>query len=517
MREGIKEKGFDMKVGVDAYNEEYVPTLGEPLDFSKIKVGAKVLDNPLTDINFYKKVNPKATRDEILKAIKEKNVTSMRELSKFFYDTNGIYARLCRYLAYIYRYDWYVLPMVYDQKVKKEKILEGFHKSLMYIDNFNAKKVFGEIALKVIYNGCYYGYQIPMNGKLALQELPVQYCRSRFSVGGIPVVELNMKYFDDTFADAAYRIKVLKVFPTEIQKGYILYKEGKLPGDYAGDAAGWFMLDYTKTVKFNVNGEDTPVLISVLPALIDLAEAKELDKKKMEQQLLKIIVQKMPMDKNGELIFDVDEARALHNNAVAMLGKAIGIDVLTTFADVESIDMTDRSATSQYDETSKVERAVFNEAGVSQQQFNTDGNLALEKSIANDEASVADLLYQFESFLNLMLNPFNGNPKKLIYKVSILPTTIYNYKELSKLYKEQMQVGFSKFLPQVALGQSQSAILASAYFENEVLNLNELFQPPASSATTPGKASGDEKANGRPPLPDDKKSDKTIKNKEAMG
>jgi len=29
----------------------------------------------------------------------------------------------------------------------------------------------------------------------------------------------------------------------------------------------------------------------------------------MQQQLLKIIIQKMPIDKNGDLVFDVDEAK----------------------------------------------------------------------------------------------------------------------------------------------------------------------------------------------------------------
>jgi len=29
----------------------------------------------------------------------------------------------------------------------------------------------------------------------------------------------------------------------------------------------------------------------------------------MQQQLLKIIIQKMPIDKNGDLVFDVDEAQ----------------------------------------------------------------------------------------------------------------------------------------------------------------------------------------------------------------
>lgn len=65
----------------------------------------------------------------------------------------------------------------------------------------------------------------------------------------------------------------------------------------------------------------------------------------------------------------------------------------------------------------------------------------------------------------------------------ILPTTIYNYKELSKMYKEQMQVGQSKMLGQIALGQCQSAILADAYFENEVLNLVNVLIPPLMSST----------------------------------
>lgn len=92
----------------------------------------------------------------------------------------------------------------------------------------------------------------------------------------------------------------------------------------------------------------------------------------------------MPIDKNGDLVFDVDEAQQLHNNAVSMLSKAIGIDVLTTFADVEVADMADNKTATTKDELEKVERAVFNEAGVSQMQFNTDGNIALEKSILND-------------------------------------------------------------------------------------------------------------------------------------
>ena len=36
----------------------------------------------------------------------------MRNISNFFYKTSGIYARLCRYMAYLYRYDWFITPYI---------------------------------------------------------------------------------------------------------------------------------------------------------------------------------------------------------------------------------------------------------------------------------------------------------------------------------------------------------------------------------------------------------------------
>jgi hypothetical protein len=153
------------------------------------------------------------------------------------------------------------------------------------------------------------------------------------------------------------------MFPRDFQKGYHAYVNGQLVPDFPGDASGWYLLDPESTIKFNINGEDYPPFISVIPHIIDLDAAQELDRKKMAQKLLKIIIQKMPLDKNGDLIFDVEEAQELHNNAVKMLGKAIGIDVLTTFADVEVADMADKNTATTIDELEKVERTVYNESG----------------------------------------------------------------------------------------------------------------------------------------------------------
>ena len=262
---------------------------------------------------------------------------------------------------------------------------------------------------------------------------------------------------------------------------------------------------------------------------MDLEDAQDLDKKKMEQQLIRLIIQEMPIDKNGDLVFDVDEARELHKNAVSMVGQAVGVDVLTTFADVHVEDLSDKGNESAADKLDKVERTLYNEAGVSQMQFNTSGNLALEKSILNDEATMLNLVLQFEEFSESLLKIFNKNPKRLKYQVQMLPTTIYNYKDLSKLYKEQTQIGFSKLLPQIALGESPSTVLATAIFENQIMKLDEIFIPPQMSSTISkaqqsGRANGQEDTNasageegGRPELPQDEKSDKTIANEESGG
>jgi len=114
----------------------------------------------------------------------------------------------------------------------------------------------------------------------------------------VPAIEFNMAFFDEKFTDVGYRMKVLKMFPEEFQKGYALYKSGKLGPDdeYLSwepefrRTYGWYLLDPACTVKFNINGSDLPIFINALPAILDLDAAQELDRKKQMQKLLKILV-----------------------------------------------------------------------------------------------------------------------------------------------------------------------------------------------------------------------------------
>lgn len=510
--------------------------------YGKIKIGTKFLEDAVLNLgSIQRETRGLINKAVIYRALADNDVEKLREISNYFYKTSGIYQRVCNYFATMYRYDWYVVPEIYDESVKEEKIVGDFHKVLNYLDNSYVKKVCADMALGVIKNGAYYGYVVPTSKGIIIQELPVNFCRSRYNVGNLPAVEFNMRFFDVMFPDTTYRMKVLNLFPDEFKKGYVAYKSGKLLPESPWDReCGWWLLDPQRTMKFSFGnggfgGADIPLFINAIPAILDLDAAQDLDRRKQMQKLLKIIIQKLPTDKNGDLIFDVDEARDIHNNAVQMLKRAVGVDVLTTFADIDSIDMSDKNTTTSQDDLQKVERTVYNSLGISQNLFNTDGNMSLEKSILNDEGSVRPLLLQFAVFFDRLTQACSANKKKYNFRLYMLETTQYNYKELSKMYKEQVQLGYSKMLPQIALGHSQSSILNTAYFENEVLHLSEVMIPPLMSSTlnmedlkgnsnqtqttkTQNKIVGQtsDKSAGRPEKPDDQKSDKTIQNKESM-
>ena len=518
------------------------------LEYGKIKINTKTLDDAVLKLGAIQQATSGMINKGIVyRALMDNDIIRLREISNYFYKTSGIYQKVCNYAATMYRYDWYVVPEVYEENSKfNDKILTDFHKVLNYLDNSYIAKVCGDIALGVIKNGAYYGYIVDSPKGVIIQELPINYCRSRFNVGNLPAVEFNMKFFDQAFPDTTYRMQVLNMFPDEFKKGYVAYKSGKLNTNQKSifdRDCGWWMLEPQKTVKFSFSNcgdgiTDLPLFINAIPAILDLDAAQDLDRRKQMQKLLKIVVQKLPMDKNGDLIFDVDEARDIHNNAVQMLKRAVGVDVLTTFADIESIDMSDKNTTTSQDDLTKVERTVFNALGISQNLFNTDGNLSLEKSILNDEGSLRTLLLQFEIFFDRIVQGLStASRKKYNFRLYMLETTQYNYKELSKIYKEQVQLGYSKMLPQIALGHSQSSILNTAYFENEVMKLSEIMIPPIMSSTmkmddlknggnssqsqqnkTQQKTGGQnsEKSAGRPEKPDGEKSEKTIRNKESM-
>jgi hypothetical protein len=132
-QQDIHDKGFNM---------------GSSLEFGKMKVGKKTFGDPALDLSTLKQVSKNyGNKKNVLKALVDKDITSLREISNYFYRTNGIYFRICNYFAQMYRYDWYIVDEVYDDKADATKINKEFKRVLNVLDNSYIRKTCMDIAL----------------------------------------------------------------------------------------------------------------------------------------------------------------------------------------------------------------------------------------------------------------------------------------------------------------------------------------------------------------------------------
>ena len=530
-----------------------------PMDFGLLKV-RKMTVKPAEAIIYKEDTKgrnsvdwTRQTHDKMIETTKGKDLKQIRSLSKYFFQTNGVYARAVRYLADIYKYDFLLYPNLdLDLEMTDEfsdKILKKFNVLLEHFDNSAIQLMCRKWANVVCIEGCYYGYICDdVNDKLVVQDLPVDFCRSRFLYKGMPLVEFNVQYFDKVTSDQKYREKLLGLFPEEFQVGYRKYKAGKLPAEEQGDDAGWILLDMNRSFKFNFNDEDIPPFLYAIPDIIGLDEVEDLEKEKLLQQIQKILIQKFELDQNGQIPFTMKELQQLNQNAVDMVGDAVGVSVLSTVAEVSLEDLATSSGTESQNNLEAAQNSVYNALGISANLFNTDGNLALEKSIIIDEAYIKPLLLQFEQFFNRYLE-WKFNKKDLKFRMKMLLTSIFNSSDMSSKYENLTKIGFSRFLPMVALGHTQKEVISMAKLEQQIMQLDAYMLPPFSSNTMSSDTWSDIKAQqqqilsggkvtpvggqadaarsgsvtsdsnggaGRPQLPNDKKSDKTIANQAAQ-
>ena len=147
--------------------------LVEPSKYSKVKVGSKKLEDIVVDIGSIKQAISKvkhctASKNDILRSILEKDIVAQRQISNAFYDLSGIYQKVCNTFAFLYRYDWYAVPEIYDDAASDTKVLKEFYKVLNFLDESYLRKQCGEIALQVIKEGAYYGYLTDVKESIVL-------------------------------------------------------------------------------------------------------------------------------------------------------------------------------------------------------------------------------------------------------------------------------------------------------------------------------------------------------------
>jgi hypothetical protein len=338
---------------------------------------------------------------------------------------------------------------------------------------------------------------------------------------GNDVIEFNLGYFN-SITDKDARKGALAAYPKIISKAY---KEWT-----AGRRGPWFIVPSDISICFPLLSGRPPFL-SVIPATIDYDEAVITDRERDQEEIRKIIVQKIPHLSDGRLLFEPDEALEIHTGTVGMLKGNKNVSVMTTYADVDAITSKTQSE-GTVGTLDRMENNVYAQAGVSSEIFTSSGSSSLDASLRNDMAFMMLLANKFAAYITNLLNRKFSN-SNVTFKYIILPVTYHNYDKFADTSFKLVGSGYSFLMPALAFGLSQKDFGNLKDLENNLLKLGEKLKPPSTSytqsgdGTSEGEKPEDEEGKtgepvetnidegGRPSKEEGEKADTTLQTEEA--
>ena len=452
----------------------------------------------------FRNFHHKYTIEEINDIIESGSLASQIQLSRTYFNKGGIYQRILLHLATLLKYTGLLIPNPsFGKSLSESYMKKKYFNAVNFIDNNDLPNLFTKIAIAALRDGCYYGIIQPdKTDSLFIIDLPVSYCRTRFrDKQGNDLIEFDVSYFDQ-ITDKEDRNAALQMYPKKVSDRYRRYKLGK--------AKRWVFIPSELSICLPFL-EGAPAFLSIIPAAIEYDQARDINKERDLEEIRKILVQRIPHLQEGELLFEPDEAEVMHKGTVDMLKSNPNVSVLTTYADVDAVV----SKTSNDNSTSTVEKALLNiytEAGVSPLLFGSESTNSLESSIKNDMALMMTFARKIERIITFIINDRYSN-SNISFKYTILPITFHNEKDYIDTALKTANAGYSFLVPALAMGISQKELGNIKDLENDVLDLKNKLIPLSSAFTESGNINN---GPGRPSLPDEQKSEKTIANEKAI-
>ena len=446
--------------------------------------------------------NKKYSPEEIARIIQEGSLKSKIELSRTFFKNNSFYRRILIYYATILKYVGLLIPQAKgSHKLSEKSLQKAYTNTLDFIDSYDIYNFCVDKILTALRDGCYYGLVLEATRKeLVVMDLPAEYCSSIYvDKEGFDLIRFDLSYFEGIKTEEE-RTTLLKSFPNFIVSAYKRYKK---------DGNRYIVIPSDLGVCFPFY-EGVPNFINMIPATLEYEDAKQMERDAKEEDIHKILIQRIPHLNDGTLLFEPPEAQTFHTGAVKMLSSNKHTSVLTTYADtsVESPRVNEN-------DNNLIEIAVnniFEEAGVSKQMFSSDSNLTLVMSIKNDVNLMLPIVNKISRFFTKIIN-MNFGKTNIDFKYTILPISSYLEEDYLKNTSNMATLGYSFILPALAMGMSQTDLVNIKTLENDVLHLDEVLKPLSSSFN---QTEQKEDEGGRPQKEDVNKSPKTEKNLEAQ-
>jgi hypothetical protein len=357
------------------------------------------------------------TTEEVHCIINSGSASEQQKLSRSYFNKGGYYTQIVLHYATLLTYAGLLIPNPSAGKdLSTSHIQKRYYNAMDYIERMQLPSFFTNCAVRALTDGCYYGLVTELDKSIFTTiDLPAEYCRSNFKdANGNDVIEFNLSYFD-SITDEDSKKSALSAYPKVVSKAYKKFHEGKI--------VPWLIIPSETAICFPLLSGRPPFL-SVIPATIDYDEAVVTERERDQEEIRKIIVQKIPHLSDGRLLFEPDEALEIHNGTVGMLKGNKNLSVMTTYADVEAI-ASKTQADNSTGTLEKMEKNIYAQAGVSSEIFTSSGSASLEASLRNDMAFMMLLANKFSGYVTNLLNRKFSN-SNVTFKYTILPVTYHN-------------------------------------------------------------------------------------------
>lgn len=417
------------------------------------------------------------TKEEIHRVITDGSAVEQAKLSEYFFTISGVYKRIVLHYATFLTYSWVLVPHIkkFTDKLKDKKNQKVYFDASEFCSSFGIERKCAQFAKKVLVEGGYYGLIYDNGENVAIQDLPFEFCRSRYKNSqDVDIIEFDVRFFD-TIRETDHRNRVLKTYPKCIQKGYVAYKRGK--------DDPWIYIPAEIGIYFTLF-EERPFFLDLIPLIDDLEDYKEMDKERNLLSLKRIIVQESPHD-GMNLVFEPEELEGMHEGIIEMLVNTQEADVISSYNKIHLLDLSS-TGTGETTELQAAQQLIYDSAGVSKELFSATTEAGINFSLNNDLSMMMVLGQSFAHFFTALLNNKFGN-RRLSFKLLVLPISFYNAYDYTSKAKDLAAFGYSFLTPILSTGIDQTNLADLKSLENDVLDLDEVLKPLQSAYTQSGK------------------------------
>lgn len=408
----------------------------------------------------------------------------LRNMSNFLYRVSMPYRRFINYLSDIPLFYWNLIPQIDETgNVQNDRTLKNYYKMLQLLENMSMPHEMRKVLNTTIREGVFYGFKYEDKNAFFLQKLDPDYCR---------IVEIEAGCFN-----FAFDFSFFQKYPTYLE--YMDPYFATLYNLYDKDRTNyqWQILDGDKTICIKVDPDITdpilPLLVGLFESLLDLIDARGLQRNKDEIQNYKLITLKIPTFDSSKEVDDfsinMDTALDFYKKLADIVPASVGVAL--TPLDVDTIDFVPDETDANLITSSMSD--VFDDSGISQLLFNSNksGSVGLDASLKVDSAMVWKLVECIERWVRryIMYNS-TGSAK---YFFDILRIDIFNKKAEVERELSLANSGVpNKLRLAAANGENPYRTLSAGIFENDILGLQNRWIPLQTSYTMSSDTTSDE-------------------------